>query len=146
MRFCYSATLTKEISETHKFENISKKCEDLKKPWIENRRNWLCKTDLKWKVPAYLPLSRTQINNNTDRTLDVVFSSFKGFSFKITMRQKRQKGVTCILRRITRQRESLFYAACALLLWAFASGLLWTLWTKNTYIIVSLEVNISIYW
>ena len=32
MRFCFSATLTKEISKTHKFENISKKCEDLKKP------------------------------------------------------------------------------------------------------------------
>ena len=28
-----------------------------------------------------------QINNNTDRTLDVVFSRFKGFLFTITLRQ-----------------------------------------------------------
>jgi len=30
----------------------------------------------------------TMINNNTDRTLDVVFSRFKGFSVTITLRQK----------------------------------------------------------
>ena len=34
--------------------------------------------------------------NKTDRTLDVVFSRFRGFSFTITLRQ-RLKGVTCML-------------------------------------------------
>ena len=38
---------------------------------------------------------RDQFNDNTDRTLDVVFSRFRGFSFTITMRQK-PKGVTRI--------------------------------------------------
>ena len=28
------------------------------------------------------------MNKNTDRTLDVVFSRFRGFSFTITLRQK----------------------------------------------------------
>ena len=44
--------------------------------------------------------------NITDRTLDVVFSRFRGFSFTKTLRQK-PKGITRML-----QRESLFYAAC----------------------------------
>ena len=44
----------------------------------------------------------------TDRTLDVVFSRLRGFLFTITLRQT-PKGVT---RRITRHRESLFYADC----------------------------------
>jgi len=30
------------------------------------------------------------MNKNTDRTLDVVFSRFRGFSFTITLRQKRK--------------------------------------------------------
>ena len=41
--------------------------------------------------------------DNTDITLDVVFSSFTCFSFKNTLRQT-PKGDTRILRRITRQR------------------------------------------
>ena len=36
------------------------------------------------------------INKNTDRTLDVVFSRFRGFSFIITLRQK-PKEVTRML-------------------------------------------------
>ena len=45
--------------------------------------------------------------NNTDKTLDVVFSIlWWGFSFIITLRQ-RPKGVTRVPRWITRQRESM---------------------------------------
>ena len=40
-----------------------------------------------------LRILQSQFNNNTDRTLDVVFSRFRGFSFTITLRQ-RLKGVT----------------------------------------------------
>ena len=42
--------------------------------------------------PSIFPL----INNNTERTLDVVFSRFRGFLFTISLRQK-SKGVTRIL-------------------------------------------------
>ena len=48
----------------------------------------------------------TQINNKKDRTHDVVFSRFRGFSFTITLRKK-PKGVTHMPRCITRQRESM---------------------------------------
>ena len=43
---------------------------------------------------------------NTDKTIDVVFSGFRGFSFTITLRQK-PKGVQRRQRWITRQRESM---------------------------------------
>ena len=39
---------------------------------------------------------KTLMKTNTDRTLDVVFSRFRGFSFTITLRQK-PKGVTRML-------------------------------------------------
>ena len=43
-------------------------------------------------------------NNNIDKTLDVVFSRFRGFSFTITLRQKPKK-VMRMPRWIKRQRE-----------------------------------------
>ena len=48
------------------------------------------------------------INNNTDRTLDVVFSRFRGFSFTITLRLE-PKGVT----RMLSFSVLSFNAACA---------------------------------
>ena len=41
----------------------------------------------KWKFLSD-ELLKLKMNNNTDRTLDVVFSRFRGFSFTITLRQK----------------------------------------------------------
>ena len=55
--------------------------------------------------------------NKTDRTLDVVFSRFSGFSFTITLRQ-RPKGVMCM------PSLCLVIQRCAELLWSSASGLL----------------------
>ena len=46
------------------------------------------------------------INNNTDRTLDVVFAIFKGILFTITVSQK-PEGVTRMQRLSTRQTESM---------------------------------------
>ena len=57
-------------------------------------------------------------NNNTDRTLDVVFSRFRGFSFTITLRQKHK--------RVPRRQRMLslclvIQSCCAELLWASVS-------------------------
>ena len=46
-----------------------------------------------FKTLSNLDITKIEINYNTDRTLDVVFSRFRGFSFTITLRQK-PKGVT----------------------------------------------------
>ena len=60
--------------------------------------------------------------NNTDRTLDVVFSRLRDYSFTITLRQ-RPKGVTCML------SLCLIIQRCLRgTLLGFASG---SLWTKN---------------
>ena len=57
-------------------------------------------------ILRYFSLSRLLINDNTDRTLYVVDSKFRGFSFTITLRQ-RHKGFTRIPHWMTRKRESI---------------------------------------